>query len=160
MKSAGGTDPELSKGMVALLETLHLPETPSVSIEVADKSVTSPPDKQPMAKGLRSMIGDGLGKTLGKDMIVFVSKPEDKPALIDVKYQTAGDGTATWWVEIRMNPDDAKPFVTKSGRVSYPLASADSPASNSRTWAVPSPPTTRRWRARLPTRSPTRSTVT
>ena len=118
------TDPTLRDGMVALLESLRGPDSPAVSIEVTDKTNPSNPPG-PMAAGLRSMISDGISKACGgKEMIGFVEKPRDVPgatALIDIKYtpvagQFGQPGSVDWWVELRLKPEDEKPFATQKGR--------------------------------------------
>jgi len=117
------TDPRLRDGMVALLESLRGPDSPAVSIELTDKSNIVQPNG-PMATGLRSMISDGIAKACGKDMIVFVEKPRDVPnmfALMDVKYAPVaggqfGSSSVDWWVELRLKPEDEKPFATQKGR--------------------------------------------
>jgi len=125
------TDPDLKNGMVALLEGLRSPVLPVVSIEVSDKSNATQPNG-PMANGLREMISDGIAKTVGKDMIAFVKKPEDLPnvpALIDLKYQPGTRaGSVDWWVEIRLKPDDAKPFALGKGTATYFQAGFGGPA--------------------------------
>ena len=107
VKSNPGADPVLRDGMVALLESLRGPETPAVSIAVID---SGSPIETNASKGLRSRFADGIATAIGKDLIALGEAPENKPALLTIRYRQVNAGTVEWTVEIRLKPDDASPF--------------------------------------------------
>jgi hypothetical protein len=84
LKAAPTTKPELRDAVVKLLEELRGSLSPLVSIRVADKS----PGADPTAvTGLRSELADGIARSVGPELIAFVSPPDDKPAHLTVRYK-------------------------------------------------------------------------
>jgi len=109
-------DPELKKGMIALLESLRGPEIPAVSLRVRETGGVTNENSN-----LNTRFADGIGQALGgpkKDLIVCVSAPNEdgKKAMIEITYTKtkAVNGVLNWVVEIRTKPD-AAPVATKSG---------------------------------------------
>lgn len=106
---AEGTDPQIRDGFAELLDTLRGPETPAVSVSVAD---TNPVAMASWAESLRTRFADGIGTAVGKEFIVFVKAPDGKPGLIDLKYSTADENVVKWTLELRRKPDDATPYLS------------------------------------------------
>lgn len=104
-----GTDAELKEGFVKLLDSLRGPDIPAVSLAVADKDGTG---LSSWAKDLRTRLADGIGNAVGKEFIVFVEKPADKPALVQVTYSAANPSKLTWTIDFRLKPDDAAPYLS------------------------------------------------
>lgn len=103
-----GTDPQTADAFARLLDTLRGPETPAVSLAVGSPDPTTSAD---WLNKLRERLADGIGDAVGKEYIVFVRKPDDKPALLDLTYTTAG-GELVWTLEFRLKPDDGSPYFT------------------------------------------------
>jgi len=108
-----GTTPALRDAFLELLETLRGPETPAVSLSV----------EQPGAGNLgfnsqvlRERLADGLGTSIGKDLIVCVAKPDGKQAFITVLHTPTTTG-ATVRVEFRKSSDEATPYFVYNGIV-------------------------------------------
>lgn len=115
---AKGTDAELREGLVKLLETLRAPVTPAVSLRVTDTGG----GLSSWSDALRTRLADGIGTTVGKDYIVFVKPPDDKPAHIEIKYSTADPKGVSWTIDMRLTPDDAQPYLTASRTNSLTVA--------------------------------------
>lgn len=111
---ANGTDPQTAEAFAKLLDTLRGPETPAVSLGVKDASAGAVGTS--WADTLRTRLADGIGDAVGKEFVVFVRKPDDKPALLDLTYTTDG-GQLVWTLEFRLTPDDEKPYHTASNTV-------------------------------------------
>jgi hypothetical protein len=105
---AKGTDKELTDGFARLLDSLRGPDTPGVSLNVTDKGGAAMPE---WPKTLRTRLADGIGNAVGKEFVVFVEKPTDKPALIEVSY-AAEANRVNWTVEFRLKPEDESPYLT------------------------------------------------
>jgi hypothetical protein len=116
---AEGTDEKLRNGFAELLETLRGPETPAVSITVAD---TNPEAMASWAQSLRTRFADGIGNAVGKNFIVFGNAPEGKPGLIDIKYSTTNGNAVSWTVELRKTPDAATPYLSAVGNTTLDAA--------------------------------------
>jgi hypothetical protein len=105
---AKGTDPEIREGLAKLLDSLRGPETPAVSLRATDTGG----GLSSWAELLRTRMADGIGAAVGKEHIVFVKPPDEKPALIEIKYTTADPKGLMWTIEMRLNPDDAQPYLS------------------------------------------------
>jgi hypothetical protein len=102
-----GTDVDTREAFAQLLDTLRGPETPAVSIGVSCTDPNMPaewPDK------LRERLADGIGTAVGAEYIVFVRKPDDKPALMELTYSAVPEGIA-WTLAFRKTPDEP-PYKT------------------------------------------------
>jgi hypothetical protein len=104
-----GTEPKLRDAFLQLVDTLRGPETPAVSLDV---TTTDANTDQSWGTRLRERLADGLGNTVGKEHIVFVAKPTDKPALMSVSY-SSDSGIVRYHVEFRKSPDDAEPYYAQ-----------------------------------------------
>jgi len=102
------TDPAMAEAFVKLLDSLRGPETPAVSLDVQ-----SPGDlvNSTWTTMLRERLADGIGTTVGPELIVFVQKPADKSALISLKYGSI-DNAISYTVDFRLRPDDERPYAT------------------------------------------------
>ena len=109
IRGNAGTEPKLRDAFLQLLDTLRGPETPAVSLDVATTDTTTDGS---WGSRLRERLADGLGNTVGKEHIVFVSKPTDKPALFSVVYSSDA-GIVSYRVEFRKSPDDVMPYYAK-----------------------------------------------
>ncbi len=105
---AKGTDPELREGLAKLLDSLRGPDTPAVSLRVTDTGGML----SSWSDALRVRIADGIGTAVGKDYIVFGKPPDEKPAHIEIKYSTADPKGLTWTIDMRLTPDDDKPYLS------------------------------------------------
>lgn len=105
---AGGTDEEVREAFATLLDSLRGPEIPAVSIAVTD--ATGNPLSS-WAETLRTRLADGIGEVVGKEFIVFVSKPDDKPALLALTYST-NQATPVWTLDFRLKPTDEAPYLS------------------------------------------------
>lgn len=105
---AAGTDPALREAFATLLDSLRGPETPAVSLGVKDTSAAA---IGTWADALRTRLADGIGDAVGREFVVFVRKPDDKPALLDLTY-TTDSGSLVWTLEFRLKPDDEKPYLS------------------------------------------------
>jgi hypothetical protein len=104
-----GTEPKLRDAFLELVDTLRGPETPAVSLDVA---TTAEGVDTSWANKLRERLADGLGNTVGKEFIVFVAKPTDKPALMTLVYTTDA-GIVRYRIDFRKAPDDEKPYYSQ-----------------------------------------------
>ncbi len=109
IRSNTGTEPLLRDSFLQLVDTLRGPDTPAVSLDI---STNDPNGDSSWAKRLRERLADGLGNTVGKEHIVFVAKPTDKPALISLAY-SSDVGIIRYRIELRKSPDDAEPYFSK-----------------------------------------------
>ncbi len=117
---AKGTDPELREAFAKLLDTLRGPETPAISLGVTGTIAPLPNDGLgndvafPQADGsdkIRERLADGIGTAVGPEYVVFVRKPDDKPALIDLTYKKDAFGQRVWTLTFRKSPD-AEAYAT------------------------------------------------
>jgi hypothetical protein len=109
IRASAGTEPKLRDAFLQLLDTLRGPETPAVSLDVATTDMNT---DGAWGSRLRERLADGLGNTVGKEHIVFVSKPTDKPALLSVTYSSDA-GIVRYRVEFRKSPDDVMPYYAQ-----------------------------------------------
>jgi hypothetical protein len=109
IRSNAGTEQKLRDAFLELVDTLRGPETPAVSLEVVTTAVGVDTS---WTTRLRERLADGLGNSVGKEHIVFVAKPTDKPALMQVLY-TMDEGIVRYRVEFRKSPDEEKPYYTQ-----------------------------------------------
>jgi hypothetical protein len=105
------TDAELKEGFIKLLDTLRGPEAPAVSLSVKDQDDHA---LSSWADSLRTRFADGIGNAIGIEHIVFVRKPDDKPALLDITYASTNPNRITWTVELRLKADDPQPYLKVS----------------------------------------------
>ncbi|OWK47035.1 hypothetical protein [Fimbriiglobus ruber] len=82
--------PKLREGMVALLESVRTANTPVLSLKVVDKNPI-PGTEAGAADLVRSNLADGLGRSIGPEMIAFVAPPDGQPAHLTVEYEFRKD---------------------------------------------------------------------
>lgn len=111
--SSKGNEPELRAAFGKLIDSLRGPETPAVSLGVKETTANA---NSNWANTLRTRLADGIGTAVGKEYVVFVHKPDDKPGLMDLTYSTE-DGTTTWTLDFRLTPADVEPYYTAHGTV-------------------------------------------
>ena len=79
-----GQQPVLREGVIKLLDVLRTSTSPVVSISVTEDG--APPGADTSTQ-LRSELADGLARSIGPELIAFITPPDDKPAHLTVKYK-------------------------------------------------------------------------
>jgi len=115
--SVAGNDPDLRRGLAAVVAALKDKPTAALSLRTVEEG--APPGQQAAAgqrqKAVADRLADKWGITIGDELVAFaVLEDPDVPANIELRWKFTADGDVEYILSFRTSPDDDPVISSRS----------------------------------------------